>query len=147
MNNKYHFSLHLHFQKDCDVDKLEKIIGLQAYRKNTLKESKGQNKTAKLWFKTSDYDNPDTYAVFEKVLSKMKEKLEIIKLANEKFDGKTTFTLYFDELNQKPYIRLSKEDMELLSKNGISFDVDFRIWTMWCQNWVSQIFVVFTTST
>ena len=127
MTNRYHFSLHLQFQEDCDVNKLEKIIGLQSYKKNMLNESKGQNKTAKLWFKTSDYSEPDTYAVFEKILSKIKEKLEIIKQANDNFRGKTTLTLYFEELHQKPYIKLSKDDMELLSKNGISFDVDFRI--------------------
>ena len=127
MNNKYHFSLHLQFEKDCDVNQLEKAIGLHAHRKNMLIDSKGKNKTAKLWFKTEDLELPDTYAVFKKLLSNLTKKLEIIKQANEIYKGKTVLTLYFEELHQKPYIRLLSEDMELLSKNGISFDVDFRI--------------------
>ena len=127
MNNRYHFSLHLQFEEDCDVNKLEKAIGLQAYRKNMLSDSKGINKTAKLWFKTEDCELPDTYADFKKLLSNLTDKLEIIKQANEIYNGKTVLTLYFEELHQKPYIRLLSEDMELLSKNGISFDVDFKI--------------------
>ena len=125
--NKYHISLHLQFKKNCNVEKLENLLGLNAYRKNMLSESKGQNKTAKLWFKTNDIENRDTYGVFTKFLSSIKDKLEIIKKANEEFDGKAVLTIYFENLTEKPYIKLSVEDMKLLSQNDISFDVDFRI--------------------
>ena len=125
--NKYHFSLHLQFEKDCDVDKIEKELGMKAYKKNSLSESKGENKTAKIWFKTENVENSDTYEMFERTLNGLKDKLEIIKKANQEYSGKTVFTLYFEKLTEKPYIRLSSSDMELLSNNGISFEVDFRI--------------------
>lgn len=124
--NKYHFSLHLQFKKDCNVDKLENLLGLKAYRKNFLSESIGKNKTAKLWFKTDDVENPDTYKIFKDFINSFKDKFEIIKEANETFEGKATLTIYFEKLTDKPYIKLSAEDMELLANNNINFDVDFR---------------------
>lgn len=127
MHNKYHFSLYLQFKDDCNVDELEKEIGLHAYRKNMLKDSKGKNKTAKLWFKTKNFDAPDTYNVLDKFLESLKPKFEIIKKANEKYNGSTTLTLYFDELNEKPCISLSKENIKLLAFYGFAFDTDFRI--------------------
>ncbi len=127
MYNKYHFSLHLQFKDDCNVDELEKEIGLLAYRKNMLKDSKGKNKTAKLWFKTKNFDAPDTYNIIDKFLKKLEPKFEIIKKANDKYNGYTVFTLYFDELHEKPCISLSKENIELLARYGFAFDTDFRI--------------------
>ena len=127
MHNKYHFSLHLQFKDDCNVDELEKEIGFNAYRKNMLTDSKGKNKTAKLWFKTKNFDAPDTYNVLDKFLESLKPKFEIIKKANEKYNGSTTLTLYFDELNEKPCISLSKENIKLLAFYGFAFDTDFRI--------------------
>ena len=127
MNNKYHFSLHLQFAKYCDIDKLEKKIGIRSYRKNLLSESKGQNKTAKLWFRTEEFDDPDTYSVLKKFINKLSDKFELICEANKIFDGKTTLTLYFEEVKEKPFIKLSYDDMKILSDNNISFEVDFRI--------------------
>ena len=127
MTNKYHFSLHLQFKQDCNVNKLEKAFGLPAYKKNMLSESKGKNKTAKLWLKTEDFDDPDTYKILNNFLNKMKDKFKLINEAIKTFDGKATLTLYFEDLHEKPYVKLSCEDMKLLTDNNISFDVDFRI--------------------
>ena len=127
MHNKYVCWLYLQFKDDCNVDELEKEIGLHAYRKNMLKDSNGKNKTAKLWFKTKNFDAPDTYNVLDKFLESLKPKFEIIKKANEKYNGSTTLTLYFDELNEKPCISLSKENIKLLAFYGFAFDTDFRI--------------------
>ena len=43
MIDKYHFSIHLQFKKDCNVNMIEEEIGLIAYRKNSLSESIGKN--------------------------------------------------------------------------------------------------------
>ena len=127
MTNIYHFSLHLQFSKDCDVNLIEKTLGVSAYKKSSLNESKGKNKTAKLWFKSNDYDNPDTYSCFKNFVNKHKKLLELIGKFNNEFNGKTTFTIYFDKVPEKPYIKLEKEEMLLLAVNNISFEVDFRI--------------------
>ena len=126
MNNIYHFSLHLQFKKDCDVNALEKEFGYTAYRKNLLAQSKGKNKTAKLWFKTKNMDAPNTYERFVAFLNRLEDKLPLIKKYNELYDGFTTLTIYFDELHAKPFIKLAAEDMKKLGSAGIAFDVDFR---------------------
>lgn len=127
MNNKYHFSLHLQFKDDCNVDDLENKIGMRAYRKNMLKDSKGKNKTAKLWFKTKDFEEPDINAVLEKFLENLKPKFEIIKQANIAYNGNTVLTLYFEEIKQKPSVSLSKETIKLLAYYGFGFDIDYRL--------------------
>lgn len=126
MNNIYHFSLHLQFKKDCDVNALEKEFACTAYRKNLLAQSKGKNKTAKLWFKTKNMDAPNTYERFVAFLNRLEDKLPLIKKYNELYDGFTTLTIYFDELHAKPFVRLAAEDMKKLGSAGITFDVDFR---------------------
>lgn len=127
MSNKYHFSLLLQFDDDIDIDKLEKKLGLCAYRKNTLSESVGKNKTAKLWFKSNEYQNPDTFAVIEQFVDNLKYKLTLIKKVSDEYHGNSTLTLYFDNVNEKPYIRLSHKTMLLLAQNNITFGVDFKI--------------------
>lgn len=124
--NKYHISLHLQFKKDCDVNKIEKFLGIESYRKNLLKDSVGENKTAKLWFKTIDYTNPDTYKVLCGFIKELSPKLSLVKEMINEFDGKATLTLYFEEFHDKPYIKLDYEEMNILSQNKIDFDVDFR---------------------
>lgn len=127
MNNKYHFSLHLQFKDDCNVDDLENKIDMRAYRKNMLKDSKGKNKTAKLWFKTKDFEEPDINTVLEKFLENLKPKYEIIKQANIAYNGNTVLTLYFEEVKQKPSVSLSKETIKLIAYYDFGFDIDFRL--------------------
>ena len=127
MGNIYHFSLHLQFKKDIDVDKLESKLGFVAYRKNLLNESKGVNKTAKLWFKSKDYEDADTYAYLHSYIETLKDKFEFINEVMNAYDGTANLTLYFEEVKEKPYIRLDVEDMKILAANNISFDVDFRM--------------------
>lgn len=127
MIDKYHFSLHLQFKDDCDVDKIEKELGVTAYRKNLLKDSVGQNKTAKLWFKTEDFNLPDVFSVLDKFIQNFEPKFKQINNFNNKYNGKTTFTLYFEDCKIKPFIKLSPVAMRILSENKITFEVDFRV--------------------
>src|SRR5574344_705970 len=127
MNNKYHFSLHIQFENDCDVDELDKQIALQCYKKSFLNDSKGKNKTAKLWYKTNDYTEADTYKLLKKFIFDMKDKLAIIKNAMHLYSGKATLTLYFEELHDKPFIKLDNDVIKILADNDISFETDFRI--------------------
>ena len=126
MIDKYHFSIHLQFKKDCDVNMIEKEIGLTAYRKNNLTESVGKNKTAKLWFKTDDFTLSDVFSVLDNFIKTFETKFSLINKFNQTFDGNTTFTLYFEDCKIKPFIKLSPKSMEILSKNNIFFEVDFR---------------------
>ena len=46
-------------------------------------------------------------------------------LLNE-FDGRCSFCIVFEEMNEKPCISLSKETIEKLYNIGARFDVDFN---------------------
>lgn len=126
MIDKYHFSLHLQFKDDVDVNMIEKALKINAYRKNMLKDSVGQNKTAKLWFKTEDFMSSDVFMVTQNFIKGFEPKFEQICEFNNKFNGFTTLTLYFEDCKNKPFIKLSPKSMEILSKNNITFEVDFR---------------------
>lgn len=125
--NKYHLSLHLQFKQDVDVKKIEKELNLVAYKKSYLKDSLGKNKTAKLWFKTVDFDDNDTFSVIEKFVENSKNVFYKIGEFNKLYEGFTTFTLAYDDFKNKPYIKLSPNTMKILSENNITFDVEFFI--------------------
>lgn len=125
--NKYHFSLHIFFKQDCDVNALEKIIGIKAYKKVLLKDSVGKNKSAKLWIRTKQEKSPDTVERLSKFISKMQPTFLLLQDYLSKFDGTCTLTLYFDEINQKPCISLPVDSLKILAENNINFDVDFCV--------------------
>ena len=86
----YHFSLHLQFKDDVDVDKLEKHFNMEAYRKNSLENSKGINKTAKLWFRTKELTNVNTHEMIENFTTSIFENFADLKEILSKFNGKAT---------------------------------------------------------
>lgn len=122
----YHFSLHLQFLNDIDVDKLENYFKIEAYKKTFLKDSKGSCKTAKLWYKSKDYTDVNTDIVIEKFIEKYFNNFRDLKNILEKNNGKATFTLYFTEVKERPIISLTQKTIDLFNKLGILFDVDFK---------------------
>lgn len=122
--NKYHLSLFLQFKQDVDLDALERKIGIMSYKKFPLAESRGKNKTAKIWFKTEDTMEPDTFEVVKNFIYEFKSRFEFIKKILDEFDGTSTLTLYYDEVDDKPYIRLSAEIMKILAENNVDFEVE-----------------------
>ena len=125
--NKYHFSLHLQFKDDCNINKLEELLQIKAYRKSMLADSKGKNKTAKLWLKSKDITNSDTFSDMQMYVSSMQSKFSIINEWLEMYNGTAVLTLYFEQIQEKPYIKLDNSVIEILNKNHISFEVDFRL--------------------
>ena len=126
MGNKYHFTLFYAFKKDINIDLFEKAMGVKAYRKNSLKDSKGQNKSAKYWIKTQDFTNPDSAMELEKFIKQIGPKLALSQPYLEQYDGFVRITMYFDEIKDKPYIALSPESIKILAQNNVKFDVDFK---------------------
>ena len=124
--NKYHFTLFYSFKKDIDIDLFEKVVGVKAYKKNSLKDSKGLNKSAKYWIKTEDFSNPDSAMELEKFIKQIEPKLVLTQPFLKQYDGFVRITLYFNETKDKPYIALSPESMKILSENNVKFDVDFK---------------------
>ena len=125
---KYHFSLILEFEKDINVDELEKVIRIKAYRKNSLTNSLiGENnkKTAKLWLKSEDYENENTFEVLENYLISVQENFSNIKPILSDFNGKFCFQLVFNEALERPIIELTTKSIEILYNLGDSFSVDF----------------------
>lgn len=127
-NNKYsyHFSLHLNFSNDVDVDKLERHFKIEAYKKNFLKDAKGSHKTAKLWYKSIDYTDVNTDVVMEKFVEKLFENLYDLKNILADNNGTATFTLYFTTAKERPIIALTAKTIDLFNKMGMIFEVDFK---------------------
>lgn len=122
----YHFSLHLCFENDVDVDKLEKHLHLVAYKKNFLKDSKGNKKTAKLWFKTQEYTDVNTDIVLENFVEKIYPNMVDLKEILQANKGTAGLTLYFTFVKDRPIIGLTTRTIEFLEKMGIHFEVDFK---------------------
>lgn len=124
----YHFSLIVEFEKDAPVDQIEKLVGLTAHKKTPLKDSKaGVNgkKTAKIWWKTPKYCEPNTMLVIERFLEKFAPKIEVLKSYFEEFSGSGGFNLIFTKTTERPIIGLSERAMEILSCLNLQFMVDF----------------------
>lgn len=126
MNNKYHFTLFYSFKKDINIDMFEKAMEIKAYHKNSLKDSKGQNKTAKYWIKTKDISNIYSDNELEKFILDIEPKLILSQSYLKEYEGFARITLYFDKVKDKPCISLSSQSMKILSDNNINFDVDFN---------------------
>ena len=124
--NKYHFTLFYSFKKEIDIDLFVKVVGVKAYKKNSLRDSKGLNKSAKYWIKTEDFSNPDSAMELEKFIKQIEPKLVLTHPFLKQYDGFVRITLYFNETKDKPYIALSPESMKILSENNVKFDVDFK---------------------
>lgn len=122
----YHFSLILCFENDVDVDKLEKHFKLTAYKKNFLKDSKGNKKTAKIWFKTQDYTDVNTDKILEKFVEKIYPNFADLKEILKTNNGTAGITLYFTLAKERPIISLTTRTIELLEKMGMHFEVDFK---------------------
>lgn len=121
----YHFSLHLSFKKDVDVDKLEKQFGLTAYKKTYLKDAKGPEKCAKIWFRTNDFTEVNTDEMIEKFAEKIFDKFKDLKQILSEQDGKAYFGLVFTQVKERPVIALTYKTIKMFEQLGFSFDVDF----------------------
>lgn len=121
----YHLSLHLSFNQDVDVDKLEKHFKHTAYKKTFLKDSKGNKKTAKIWYKSSEFTDVNTHEQIEKYLEKIYPDFIDLKEILQKYDGECVFSLIFTLTKERPIISLTTKTIQLMEKLGMSFDVDF----------------------
>lgn len=123
----YHFSLHLHFKQDVNVDKLEKHFNYTAYKKNMLKDSKGipERRTAKLWFKSDSFTEINVDEKIEEFVKKIYNNFHDLKDITTKFDGDAVFSLIFTETKERPIISLTTQTIQLFAELGLSFDVDF----------------------
>lgn len=121
----YHFSLHLHFNDDVDVNALEKYFKMEAYKKTALKESKGKNKSAKIWFRTKELTEVYTDKAIEKFLTNVYDNFRDLKQILDENNGHGTFSSIFTKAKERPIISLTYKTIQILEQLGLSFDVDF----------------------
>ena len=124
---KYHFSFHIRFVKDFDVFSLSKKFNLEPYKLTLLKDSKGTNKTAKMWYRTKDITNIYTGDEFEKFVIKINEIFKGINEYLDLYDGSCEFCIIFTELNEKPCIDITKKTINALNELKASVDFDFLV--------------------
>ncbi len=122
----YHFSLHLMFKKDIDVDLTEEHFGIKAYKKTSYNEFKGKEKMAKLWYKSKEFTDVNTHLVLEAFIQKMATNFKDLKDYLESNDGSAVFTLYFTNAKERPIIELTTQAIDTFQKLGLSFEVDFN---------------------
>lgn len=122
----YHFSLHLHFKSDVNVDELEKHFRVKAYKKVFSKDAKDKEKTAKIWYKSKNFSNVNTDKCIELFVEKILVNFEDLKQILLDNNGNGVFTLYFTTVKERPIISLTKKTIEMFNTLGISFDVDFK---------------------
>lgn len=121
----YHFSLFLNFKNDVDVDRLEKYFKIDAYKKTFLRDSKGPEKTAKIWYKTKEISDVYTDEAIERFILQIYDNFANLKQILKVNNGSACFTLYFTDVKERPVIGLTLKTIEMLEKLGLSFDVDF----------------------
>lgn len=122
----YHFSLHLKFRKDVDVDAVESHFGIKAYKKTPLKDFKGKEKIAKLWYRSKDFTDVNTHQVLETFAQKLATNFKDLKSYLTANDGAATLTLYFTSAKERPIIELTPLTIDIFQKLGLSFEVDFK---------------------
>lgn len=125
MNNKYHFSLSIHFYSDYDVQNLEKIIKIKPYKTTSYSKSKGEKKCAKFVYKTDILSDVYTDDMFAKFVAQIQPRLQDLKAILKQNNGKCNFRIVFDELNRKPCLSLNHETIAILDDLDANFEVDF----------------------
>ncbi len=123
----YHFSFHIRFKSDVDVYKLSKNFNLEPYKLTSLKDSKGKNKTAKMWYRTKDLNEIYTGDEFEVYVLKMKEIFKDLPNILNSFEGECEFCIIFTDLNEKPCINLTQKTIDALHDLNASVDFDFYV--------------------
>lgn len=123
--NTYFFSLFIHFNKDIDSLFLESKLKIKPTKFTPLNNSKGENKSAKFYYKSKEYSGYYSDDEFEKFLFSMSNNLKDLPAILKEYDGECGFSLVFTELNDSPCISLSSNAIRLLNYLNARFDVDF----------------------
>lgn len=121
----FHISAFLEFNKDADVEKIEKELGLKAHKLTYLKDAEECCKTAKIWYKTKDCNSILAGETFDEFIESIKDKFKNLPNILERENGGCTFSIIFTEVNEFPSISLSQKTIETLSNWHADFDVDF----------------------
>lgn len=125
--NRYYFSMFLSFKKDIDLDKLEKVLNLNATEKTALKDSYGEfhEKEASFYYRTEEMTEIYSDDEFEKFLFNLSKNLSPLPEIMNEYDGECSFCMVFTKTDNAPCISLSKEAINFLGQLNARFDVDF----------------------
>lgn len=124
---EYHFSIHILFKQDVDVFKLSKKFKLEPYKLTLLKDCKGPNKCAKMWYRTKDLTDIYTGEKFEKFVLEMKDVFKDLPEFLKEFDGSCEFSLVFTEVHEKPCIHFTEKTIKTLDELNACVDFDFYV--------------------
>lgn len=125
MKNKFYFSISIHFKENVDVFEIQEILKIKASKLTPLEQAKGPNKTARLYFKSKEFEENYSDEIFEKFVEKFKDNFNILPKLLKEYDGRCSFCIVFTELNDSPCINLKNSTLNSLAQIGADFDVDF----------------------
>lgn len=125
MNNKYHFTLSIHFYSDYDVKNLEHIINIKPYKLTQFSESKGSVKSAKFVYRTDTLSDIYTDDMFAKFVAQIQPKLQNLPSILKEYNGRCVLRIVFDELKQKPCLSIKHQTISVLNDLCVDFEVDF----------------------
>lgn len=123
--NKFYFSINISFKQEYDLNKIEELIDLKAYKKINYQDSKGPVPSSKIIFKTDEIENIYTDSVFEEFVLQFGDKFKELRNILEQNNGSCWFSIVFTNLNEKPCLSMSNKVLTILSNLGASYDVDF----------------------
>lgn len=122
---KYYLGLEFDFEKDINLDEFEKKIGIKAFKKTKLADSKGSHKTAKIRWRTQEFTEWNTDEILEKFVEKFVPKLESVQSMIKMFNGDGGVVIVFTRMKERPVIALTKKSINLLAKAELDFCVDY----------------------
>lgn len=125
MKYQYHFSLHFYFDDDVNVDKVEEFFKIKAYKKTFLKDSKGSEKAAKIWYRTQKMTDENIGEKLEEFFVSIYDNFKDLKRILLNNHGVGSLDLIFDEMFERPAsVALTGKTIKILNEFGLAFDMD-----------------------
>jgi len=139
----YYFEFILEFKNDYDVKSLENILKLKPYSVITLSESKQKLSkgthydesgnphsavelaSAKFTYRTEYFNEINISKPFDEFLNNVKDNLIKIQSILNENQGSISFCTVFTSLDEKPYLYLSKDAIQILSSLNADLDTDY----------------------
>ena len=126
---KYHFTIHIHFKSDIDLNFIENELSLKASEKLSFSESSENPKKAKILFKTESFSEKDVSGFFNEFVVEFQVIFQKINFLCKQFDGLSGLVVYFERYSSKAEtkIDLNFETLKILTNNDIYFDREYKI--------------------
>ena len=124
MKNVFYFSISISYDYDLDIKEINEKLGLKNAKVIAYNDAKGPKKSAKILYKTKEYEADYTDEYFERFVEELAKKQATFDTEVTKKDGALNICIVFDGLKEKPCLYMSNDTIKALANLNASFDVD-----------------------